>query len=100
MCFRRLPLGLLLASLALSGCEEESSDLEDGTADGEADRGEALGAAGSAIVGGAEDAEHPAVVALTFQGQAFCSGALIAPTVVLTAAHCLHEDFVGALPLS
>lgn len=34
----------------------------------------------------------PAVVALTMQGQgAFCTGTLITPTIVLTAAHCLQE---------
>lgn len=98
---RRLALSVLLASsFALPACGEESPDVDDAeTAVGdEAEDG--VGAARSAIVGGAADGEHPAVVALTLQGQAFCSGALIAPKVVLTAAHCLHEDFVGALPIS
>ena len=51
----------------------------------------------SAIVGGAEDTEHPYVVFLGQQVQLpngttlnanACSGTLVAPTVVVTAAHC------------
>jgi V8-like Glu-specific endopeptidase len=46
-----------------------------------------LGRTGQPIVGGAADAGDPAVAYLELAGGA-CSGALIAPTVVLTAAHC------------
>jgi V8-like Glu-specific endopeptidase len=45
------------------------------------------GAAPAMILGGTDDAGDPAVAALTLAG-AGCSGALIAPTVILTAAHC------------
>jgi hypothetical protein len=44
------------------------------------------------IVNGQPDPGHPAVVALTFQGQSFCSGTLVTPTVVVSAAHCIHPD--------
>ena len=39
----------------------------------------------------------PRVVALTYEGEAFCSGSLIAPDVVLTAAHCLDPE-INPLP--
>ena len=43
----------------------------------------------AAITNGADDAGDPAVVALvSLDGQVECSGTLIAPHVVLTAAHC------------
>ena len=41
------------------------------------------------IVNGQTTTGDPAVVALTAGGQSFCTGTLIRPTVVLTAAHCL-----------
>ncbi len=44
------------------------------------------------IVNGTVDSGDPAVVALTVWDQAFCSGTLITPTVVLTAAHCLPPN--------
>jgi hypothetical protein len=52
-------------------------------------------------VNGELAADDPAVVALTVQGQVYCSAALITPSVVLTAAHCLppHIGF-GASDIS
>ena len=41
------------------------------------------------IVNGQNDSGHAGVVALTYQGQAFCSGTLVTPTVVVTASHCI-----------
>jgi hypothetical protein len=60
--------------------------------------GEALddvGVASDDIVNGENDTADPGVVALTVQGQVFCSATLITPSVVLTAAHCLppHVPF-------
>ena len=51
-----------------------------------------IGAARDGIVYGSLDNGDPAVVALTVWGQAFCTGTLIAPTVVITAAHCLPPN--------
>lgn len=71
-------LGWALAlTLGVAGCGEESAfDVP------ELDR-EPM------IVNGQTTTGDPAVVALTVAGQHFCTGTLIRPTVVLTAAHCL-----------
>src|SRR4051812_1792578 len=49
----------------------------------------------SAVVGGQPDASHPYVVMLA-DGVTVCSGTLLSPTVVLTAAHCFAADGQGA----
>ncbi len=45
--------------------------------------------AAAALVGGQPTAEHPEVVALVLDGDRLCSGVLIAPRQVVTAAHCV-----------
>lgn len=45
----------------------------------------------SAIVGGTIDHGDPAVVAVAVESMQFCTGTLIAPQTVLTAAHCIYS---------
>ena len=54
-----------------------------------------IGTSDQSIVAGELDTGDPAVVALTTQGFQFCTGPLVSPNVILTAAHCVHEGFLG-----
>jgi hypothetical protein len=56
---------------------------------------EPLAGRGRAIVGGETDPGDPAVVAIVGEGQAYCTGTLISPRLVVTAAHCLDPSFAG-----
>ena len=47
------------------------------------------------IQGGATDKGDPAVGLVWFQGGGFCTGTLIAPSVVLTAGHCVQDPIDG-----
>jgi hypothetical protein len=49
----------------------------------------------SAVVGGQPDTTHP-YVALLAEGTTACSGTLLSPTVMLTAAHCFAADSGGS----
>jgi uncharacterized protein (TIGR03382 family) len=62
---------------------------------GSADGGEAVGASRAAITQGTPDTGDMGVVALLESGTLVCTATLVAPRVLLTAAHCLPE---GAMP--
>lgn len=74
-------------SLASLGCAGEPGPVGSGV--------DGLGEASGEIVGGGAAAGDPAVVALTVQGQPFCTGTLVSPFTVVAAAHCIHPEVVG-----
>ena len=53
---------------------------------------EGLQSSSQAIQGGANTSEHPYAVGLAINFQGICSGALIAPNLVLTARHCVSDS--------
>src|SRR5262245_20169914 len=67
---RMLLLFLLCASLACSPPPEQ----QDG-----------------AIIAGTRDSQDPAVVAIVRDGSPHCTGTLVAPDAILTAAHCVSS---------
>lgn len=68
---------LLLAGVAAPGCAAAADDAE--PADGQTE---------SAVVAGTQTYAKPGIGMFTSQGS-YCTGTLITPRVVLTAAHCL-----------
>ncbi len=84
----RISVGTLTIAVALlSGCG--------GTT--EPTHNDSTGFQNEPIVGGvvAEPCEHPSTVAVTYpDGDPFCTGTLVAPSLVVTVAHCL-EDWWG-----
>ncbi len=82
------PLTIALGALALlvlrwtTGCAATSTsdvDLESGSRD-------------NPIVNGQETADYPATGMLLQQGQPFCTGTVVGPRTVVTAAHCVENQ--------
>src|SRR5688572_18275267 len=96
---RVVALALASAALAAGACDGGESDVP-GDEDVAEEAEEAIGDARGAIVGGEIETGRPAVVALVHTGldgvdTLVCSGVLITPTIVVTAAHCLHPHVTG-----
>jgi secreted trypsin-like serine protease len=80
-------LSLLVVALALIGCGTNG--------------GGSTGQASADIIGGTPTTDKPAVVALYAHVPdagtgTLCTAEVVSPTVVLSAAHCVHPDEVGA----
>jgi V8-like Glu-specific endopeptidase len=81
------PMAVALSvAISAAGCGPVADDLD----------GETLGRWRNGIIGGRTDLEDPAVVAFGWKGRTsgvlrvFCTGTLIAPRTVLSAAHCFE----------
>ena len=59
---------------------------------GESCEAKLVGSTRQAIVNGSPTSAYPAVGFLTYGGGAFCTGTVIAPRTVVTAAHCVEDS--------
>jgi hypothetical protein len=79
---------LLAVSLALCACQAPPEPPEE------------THSTSTPIIDGDPDTDDPAVVLILMQNQtngAKCSGTVVAPHVIATAAHCVHPDVLATL---
>ena len=89
--FSRLSL-LLLPAVVLVACANAPAETTGAPASAEGDDGGAVSVDEVEIVGGVPDRNRdPAVIAVEIEGDALCTGTLVAPRVVLTARHCVSR---------
>jgi MYXO-CTERM domain-containing protein len=60
---------------------------------------EPIGRERVAVRMGVEDAGDPAVVSIYKEAVVLCTGTLVTPRVIVTAAHCLHPDMLNGTPI-
>lgn len=104
LTYRTLATLLLAASPLAAGCvadagDEAWEDPEGDVSEVAEDQAEAIGVDAQPIVGGTKDKTDRSVVAISVwnkQASRTCTGTIVAPHVVLTAAHCLAPGDVGS----
>ena len=80
-CLKMLAVAMLVAC---TGCAAEAGATDNASTE------ESIASTQQAITNAEDDDEDPAVVALLLDGKIFCTGVLVTPTVVATAAHCIN----------
>lgn len=90
MILRKMPSWFFGVAAAMMGCTAETAAVED----------EHVEQSESSIINGAETSSFPGIVALYgvkpgATGGSLCTASVVAPTVLLTAAHCVAPSVVG-----
>ena len=80
---RGIKMLALAAVVACTGCAAAADANESVSND------ESTASTQQAITNGEDDNADPAVVALLLNGKIFCTGVLVSPSIVATAAHCI-----------